>query len=279
MKPLRAFLLASTFTALGSAAGAGIEAVSVSNCGDLEYGQKGQVVTTCDVRNHSDAPISAIEATVILQSPKGAAVTRISGQIGIPGGIAPGDMQWVSFPHARNASEFVGTPFVTVVDVLRAVDYDGADVRQQTAESFDDRFQEHVASVATAAKEVDKPRSEAPKPTPEKAPAPARHSGKLDIAASERLEREIKECWRVNPRSDIAEVDLVVTFDLDEDAQLKGDVEVLRSTDYDEKVVWDAYMAVRRAILRCQGDGFAVQGPVQGIKMRFSDGANARVVG
>jgi hypothetical protein len=280
---LRPLLLASSLIALGTAASAGTDAVSVSDCGDMQLGDRGRAYTVCEVRNQSNTPVAMIEAIVILKSPKGAAVTRFQDRFTVPGGIASGRLGGVPFLHARDAHEFIGTPFTTEVQVLRAFDYDGQVLEAATedldtadtkvtrsqarlAEMRERRKLQPVVHDATPAKNEDKP-------------APARSNGKLSADAAERLAREVKACWNPNSRSEIAGIDLVVAFDLDEDAQLVGDVEVVRSTDYDERVVWDAYMAVRRAVLRCQGNGFSVQGPVQDIKMQFVDGASVRVVG
>ena len=67
----------------------------------------------------------------------------------------------------------------------------------------------------------------------------------------------ISKCWIVDRVTPAAEVAVTITFNLTEDGKVIGEsLELVSSTSGDENAVFQAFQAARRAILRCQKDGY-----------------------
>lgn len=66
----------------------------------------------------------------------------------------------------------------------------------------------------------------------------------------------VQRCWNVDPGSDSAQVEITVAFRLDRSGRVDGDIRQLPSSGGTDAAKRGAYDAARRAILRCQGDGF-----------------------
>lgn len=124
----------------------------------------------------------------------------------------------------------------------------------------------------------------APEPTPEPTPAPtpaptsdiddavaAALAGTASSSASsanvqgppltgseeDAFRVSVQNCWRVDPGSDAAQVTVTVGFNLNRSGRVEGDaIRQISGIGGSEAGVRAAYEAARRAILRCQGDGF-----------------------
>lgn len=67
----------------------------------------------------------------------------------------------------------------------------------------------------------------------------------------------VQSCWSVDPGSDAAQVTVTVGFNLDRSGRVEGNaIRQISGMGGSEAGVRAAYEAARRAILRCQGDGF-----------------------
>lgn len=66
----------------------------------------------------------------------------------------------------------------------------------------------------------------------------------------------VQQCWVVDPGSQAGRVSVTVAFELGRDGRVAGDVELLTHNAESDEAAGSAYESARRAILRCQGDGF-----------------------
>ncbi|TNC47835.1 hypothetical protein FHG66_15820 [Rubellimicrobium rubrum] len=66
----------------------------------------------------------------------------------------------------------------------------------------------------------------------------------------------VQQCWVVDPGSQAGRVSVTVAFQLSRDGRVAGDVELLTHNADSGEAANSAYESARRAILRCQGDGF-----------------------
>lgn len=66
----------------------------------------------------------------------------------------------------------------------------------------------------------------------------------------------VQRCWNVDPGSESARVNITVGFRLDRNGKVEGDIRQLSGSGGSEPAVRSAFDAARRAILRCQSDGF-----------------------
>ena len=66
----------------------------------------------------------------------------------------------------------------------------------------------------------------------------------------------VQRCWVVDPGSQAARVRITVAFELTREGRVAGSVERLRAEGGDGAAAESAFQAARRAVLRCQGDGF-----------------------
>jgi hypothetical protein len=77
--------------------------------------------------------------------------------------------------------------------------------------------------------------------------------------ASDVLRTAISNCWVVEPESEAANVVVEVAFGLTVEGKVVNDaVTLVRSSDAPAEAVEMAFQSARRAILRCQGAGFAL---------------------
>jgi hypothetical protein len=65
----------------------------------------------------------------------------------------------------------------------------------------------------------------------------------------------VNSCWNVDPGSVAARVTVEVGFSLNREGKVEGDVRLM-SSDGDQSAVDTAFQAARRAILRCQKNGY-----------------------
>lgn len=68
----------------------------------------------------------------------------------------------------------------------------------------------------------------------------------------------IAACWVVDPGSAGADVVVTVAFSLDPDGRVAGEIDLVTHSDAPAAARDMAFDAARRAILRCQGSGFAL---------------------
>ena len=66
----------------------------------------------------------------------------------------------------------------------------------------------------------------------------------------------VSSCWNVDVGSEAANVTVTVGFDLGRDGKVQGDVRQIGGSGGSEAAISTAYNAARRAILRCQREGF-----------------------
>lgn len=68
----------------------------------------------------------------------------------------------------------------------------------------------------------------------------------------------ISSCWVIDPASEASQVSVTVTFELDLSGRITGDVKLINNSEGSQDAVRQAFEAARRAILRCQTDGYAI---------------------
>ncbi|EPX85856.1 hypothetical protein ruthe_01577 [Rubellimicrobium thermophilum DSM 16684] len=66
----------------------------------------------------------------------------------------------------------------------------------------------------------------------------------------------VQSCWVVDPGSQAGRTTVTVVFELGRDARVQGDVRLLSHNAESQAAADSAFAAARRAILRCQGEGF-----------------------
>ena len=79
----------------------------------------------------------------------------------------------------------------------------------------------------------------------------------LDFPAAMReMVEQIRACWMVDPGSEAAHVTVTVGFELGRDGKAQGEVRQIGGSGGSDAAINTAFGAARRAILRCQQDGF-----------------------
>ena len=68
----------------------------------------------------------------------------------------------------------------------------------------------------------------------------------------------VQQCWNVDVGSEAARVTLTVAFDLDPQGRVQGDVRRVSGDGGSEAAIEAAYQSARRAILRCEKDGYVL---------------------
>jgi hypothetical protein len=66
----------------------------------------------------------------------------------------------------------------------------------------------------------------------------------------------VQQCWVVDVGSRAADVTVVVGFALDRNGKVQGDITMLSAEGGDTAAAQTAFQAARRAVLRCQKDGY-----------------------
>ncbi|PHP26345.1 hypothetical protein CJ301_16805, partial [Limimaricola cinnabarinus] len=90
-------------------------------------------------------------------------------------------------------------------------------------------------------------------------PAPAANPGPPMTGAEQSAFRvAVQECWNVDVGSEAARVTLTVAFDLDPQGRVQGDIRRVGGQGGSEAAIEAAFQSARRAILRCQRDGYVL---------------------
>ncbi len=108
------------------------------------------------------------------------------------------------------------------------------------SESTDDAVTAALEAAAAAASE-----------TPRAPSGPPLTQGEQDG-----LRVAVQECWVVDVGSRAADVTVVVGLSLDQSGKIQGDVRLIDATGGDQGAVQTAFQAARRAVLRCQKNGY-----------------------
>ncbi len=89
------------------------------------------------------------------------------------------------------------------------------------------------------------------------APTPAAPTGPpLTRGEKDGLRVSVQQCWVVDVGSRSADVTVVVGLELDQNGKVQGNIELLSSEGGDDAAVNTAFQAARRAVLRCQKNGY-----------------------
>ena len=72
----------------------------------------------------------------------------------------------------------------------------------------------------------------------------------------EGLRVAVQRCWVVDVGSQAANVTVTVAMQMDQSGRVSGDIRLIGSEGSPASAVDTAFQAARRAILRCQGDGY-----------------------
>lgn len=89
--------------------------------------------------------------------------------------------------------------------------------------------------------------------------APAANPGPPMTGAEQDAFRvAVQQCWNVDVGSEAARVTLTVAFDLDPQGRVQGDVRRISGEGGSDGAIEAAFQAARRAILRCQRDGYVL---------------------
>lgn len=68
----------------------------------------------------------------------------------------------------------------------------------------------------------------------------------------------VQDCWFVDVGSQAANVTVTVGFDLERSGRVSGAIRMIAADGGDARAIETAFQSARRAILRCQGDGYAL---------------------
>ena len=105
------------------------------------------------------------------------------------------------------------------------------------------------AAVAAALAEAE---SESESPPAARAPSgPPLTQGEKDG-----LRVSVQDCWVVDVGSRAADVTVTVGFSLDQNGKVSGDIRLISATGGDEAATRTAFQSARRAVLRCQKNGY-----------------------
>ncbi len=66
----------------------------------------------------------------------------------------------------------------------------------------------------------------------------------------------VQGCWVADPASEAGRVSVTVAFEVTRDGRVAGNVQLLTHNASSAEAANSALEATRRAILRCQGDGY-----------------------
>ena len=79
----------------------------------------------------------------------------------------------------------------------------------------------------------------------------------LTASEVELFRKAVSNCWNVNVGSPKAYASITLSFELDKDGKVNAStIKLVSNSDGSEAVVYEAFQSARRAILRCQGEGY-----------------------
>lgn len=81
---------------------------------------------------------------------------------------------------------------------------------------------------------------------------------RMTRAEMDGFRQQVQGCWRVTPGSEAATLSVTVHATLDRDGRITGDVTRMAGSEGSAEAETEAFQSARRALLRCQGDGYAL---------------------
>ena len=81
-------------------------------------------------------------------------------------------------------------------------------------------------------------------------------AGPVDPAALAAFRARVQSCWAVDPGEPSAGVVVRVGFTLGPEGRVAGEIRLIEARGADAAAQEAAFQSARRAILRCQGDGY-----------------------
>ena len=79
----------------------------------------------------------------------------------------------------------------------------------------------------------------------------------LTASEVELFRKTVSSCWNLNVGSPEAYVSITLSFELDKDGKVNAStIKLVSNSDGSDAAVYEAFQSARRAILRCQGEGY-----------------------
>lgn len=224
----------------------------------------------CGVRNAGPVAAARLTGRTALKDP-GRTVPWASEafDLAVPGGIEPGETRRLTLPHPDPSVVPDGFAPRSLVLDLDGVTLDGrsigelTELRQAALERAQARRKraEQAAAEAQAADDPHPGGSSFDDPVADAleraldltAPNPG---PPMTGAEQHAFQVAVQQCWNVDVGSEAARVTLTVEFDLDPKGRIEGDVRKVAAAGGGEWAIEAAFQSARRAILRCQRNGY-----------------------
>ena len=209
--------------------------------------QVGEGSLDCALTNDGEVAVAELDYELLVTE-DGRTVPwgKGEGRVAVYGGIEPGETVEFTFPVEGLPISARGRTLVWEFTKLNARDVDGRRIRPNEASDTTD--------ATPPEEEADEDLADAG-PALDAEPEPEAASGSLDLAA---LVTAIQGCWNAGVLSAEAQaIPVTVGFELDGTGRLLDEVRLLSGDSASDSVVDEAFGAASRAIVSCQGDGYA----------------------
>lgn len=213
--------------------------------------QVGSGSLDCSLTNDGEVAVAELDFELLVTE-DGRTVPwgRGEGRIPVFGGIEPGETVDFSFPVEGLPPSAHGRSLLWEFGKLNARDLDGRRIRPAEAsdaadaEPPDEEADEELADPGPALESA-----------AETEPEPERPAGSLNLAP---LPAAIQACWNTGALSAEAQaIPITVGFELDGEGRVMDDVRLLSGDSASDPAVAEAFQAADRAVLECQGGGYA----------------------
>lgn len=236
----------------------------------------------CEVTNRGPVAVARLTGQALLKDPQRTVPwAQAEFDLAVPGGIEPGETRTIAIPYpaldslpgdAEGRSFIVGldgqtldgTSVKAIVarrEFMRRRETDrreAARMRRQTSPDGRSEAEPSAGAGNLAAPDVVAEALEqalggvaATAGTPD--PGPPMTRGEMDA-----FRVAVQQCWNVDVGTEAARVTLTVEFDLTPQGRLRGDVRTKSAAGGGEAAIEAAFQSARRAILRCQRDGYVL---------------------
>jgi hypothetical protein len=205
----------------------------------------------CSLTNDGEVAVAELDFELLVtEDSRTVPWGRGEGRIPVYGGIEPGETVEFNFPVEGLPPSAQGRTLDWEFGKLNARDVDGRRIRpteaSDTADAppLDDEADEEIADPGPALEQA-----------PETEPESEDTSESVDLAP---LALAVQACWNAGVLStDAQAIPIAVGFELDAEGRLMDDVRLLSGDLANDPAVAKAFQAAQRAVLECQGGGYA----------------------
>lgn len=241
------------------------------DCGAPVAAQGGWTLD-CAVTNRGPVALARLTGETLLKDPERTVPwAQAEFDMQVPGGIEPQETRHLTLPHPDPTvvpEGFAARSLVRSVDGMTA---DGRSITElvKLREAVLERAQARRRRAEQAAADTKATTNSLEEGWPFEDPvadaleralegATPNPGSPMTEAEQSAFRVSVQQCWNVDVGTEAARVTLTVEFDMDEQGRVAGDVRKVSATGGGETAIEAAFQSARRAILRCQRDGYVL---------------------